>query len=69
MALILTIPDDLARRVEAAGKDPARIALDALQAAANALSATEAAARIRARRQGRTLGGATIKELINDGRP
>jgi hypothetical protein len=92
MNLTVHIPDDLARRITAAGVNPEHVALEALrqaaaemesrQHAAAALAAAdevrnaappsrtpaEAAARIIARRKGVTLGGFTIKELINEGR-
>ena len=80
MTLIVRIPDDLAKRLAAVGASPERVALDALQHAADDLerarraeaivsrTPAEAAARIIARRKGVTLGGFTIKELINEGR-
>jgi hypothetical protein len=89
MNLTVHIPDDLARRITAAGVNPEHVALEALRQAAEemesrqhaaALAAAdevrnpalrtpaEAAARIIARRKGVTLGGFTIKELINEGR-
>lgn len=83
MTLIVRIPDDLAARLAAVGASPERVALDALRHAADDLeraqsaaagavtprSPAEAAARIRERRKGVTLGGLTIKELISEGRP
>ena len=83
MNLTVHIPDDLAKRLDAVGASPERVALEALQHAADDLertqraaasslvrrTAAEAAARIRERRKGVTLGGLTIKELVNEGRP
>ena len=87
MDVIVRIPDELSARLEAAGADPERLALEALRQAAEELeqrgqqpasvagdeahrAAVRAAAeRIIERRKGVTLGGVTIKELINEGRP
>ena len=83
MNLTVHIPDDLAARLTALGVNPERVALEAWRHTADDLeraqrapagavtrrSPAEAAARIRERRKGVTLGGLTIKELISEGRP
>jgi predicted transcriptional regulator len=85
MNVTVRIPDELAARLEAAGADFERLALEALRHAAEELEqrgqqpasvsdearravARVAAERIIERRKGVTLGGATIRELINEGR-
>ncbi len=78
MNLMLNIPDDLAARLIAGGANPEHLALAALNDAADQLARgaapvrltpAEAAARIRERRKGTTLGCLTIKELVSEGRP
>jgi len=83
MNLTLQIPDALLDRLTAAGVNPERLALAALNQVADALSThqppslpesppitpAEAAVRIQERRKGVSLEGLTIKELINEGRP
>jgi len=78
MNVTLYIPDELAERLSASGANPEHLALAALNQAADEfaraaapvrLMPAEAAARIRARRKGITLGGLTIKDRIGEGRP
>jgi hypothetical protein len=77
----LAVPADLAAQLRAAAEEQHRAPVEVLHDAldqyltahrpANGAhrSPAEAAARIIARRKGITLGGLTIKQLINEGRP
>jgi hypothetical protein len=83
MILIVRIPDALAKRLAAVGASPERVALDALQHAADDLergqraaagaiverTPTEAAARMRRSRPSNVLPeGITIRDLMSYGR-
>jgi hypothetical protein len=83
MNLIVPIPEELAKRLAAVGASPERVALEALQHAADDLergqraaaeavvgrTPAEAAARIRSSRPGNVLPeGVAIRDLINHGR-
>lgn len=76
MTLIVRIPDDLAKRLAAVGASPERVALEALQHAADDLeraavaivdrTPAEAAARMRRSRPGNVLPeGITIRDLMS----
>jgi predicted transcriptional regulator len=82
MNLTVRIPDDLAKRLTAVGASPERVALEALQHAADDLergqraagaavdrTPAEAAARMRRSRPGNVLPeGMTVRDLMTYGR-